>query len=74
MSTADPGPATPESFRPLDSRTGPDTGPGTECGSGRLILAAFARNWQARAGVAVVVLLALFCFVGPLLYRPTRWG
>jgi ABC-type dipeptide/oligopeptide/nickel transport system permease subunit len=74
MSAADLGPATPESFRPLDSRTGPDTGPGAERGSGRLILAAFARDWQARAGVAVVVLLALFCFVGPLLYRTNQVG
>lgn len=50
----------------------PEGGPVAERGSGRLLLAAFARNWQARAGIATVVLLALFCFVGPLLYRTSQ--
>jgi peptide/nickel transport system permease protein len=45
-----------------------EDGPG-EPVSRRLALAAFARNWQARVGVGAVVLLALFCFIGPLLYR-----
>jgi len=43
-----------------------------ERGSWRLNAAAFARAWQARAGIAVVVLLALFCFAGPLLYRTNQ--
>jgi peptide/nickel transport system permease protein len=38
----------------------------------RLYLTAFARNWQARAGVTTVILLALFCFAGPLLYRTNQ--
>jgi peptide/nickel transport system permease protein len=50
----------------------PDGGPVAERGSGRLALAAFAANWQARAGVATVVALALFCFAGPLFYRTNQ--
>jgi peptide/nickel transport system permease protein len=46
----------------------PEGGPIAERGSGRLVLAAFARNWQARIGVAIVVLLVLFCFLGPVFY------
>jgi peptide/nickel transport system permease protein len=74
MSAADLGPATPGALGPLADGTRPGEDPGAERGSGRLILAAFARNWQARAGVAAVVLLALFCFVGPLLYRTNQVG
>jgi peptide/nickel transport system permease protein len=40
--------------------------------SWRLILGTFARNWQAQAGLGVVVLLVLFCFAGPLLYRTNQ--
>ena len=40
--------------------------------SWRLILGTFARNWQAQAGLAVVVLLVLFCFLGPLFYRTNQ--
>ena len=40
--------------------------------SWRLILGTFARNWQAQAGLAVVVLLVLFCFLGPLFYRTSQ--
>jgi peptide/nickel transport system permease protein len=39
---------------------------------GRLMLAAFARNRQARIGVAAIIALALFCFAGPLLYRTNQ--
>jgi peptide/nickel transport system permease protein len=39
---------------------------------GRLMLAAFARSWQARIGVAAIIALALFCFAGPLLYRTNQ--
>jgi peptide/nickel transport system permease protein len=35
----------------------------------RRMLAAFARNRQARLGVGLIVVIALFCFVGPFLYR-----
>lgn len=61
-----PGAATPpESAAPRDAR-------GPARGSGRLALAAFARDWQARAGVGAVLLLVLFCFAGPLLYRTNQ--
>jgi peptide/nickel transport system permease protein len=46
------------------------TDPGRE--PGRLTLAAFARSWQARVGVGTVVALALFCFIGPLVYRTNQ--
>jgi peptide/nickel transport system permease protein len=36
------------------------------------MLSAFAGSWQARAGLAVVVLLVLFCFAGPLFYRTNQ--
>ena len=49
-----------------------DGGQIAERGSGRLILRAFARNWQARAGIGVVVLLAAFCFLGPVFYRTNQ--
>jgi peptide/nickel transport system permease protein len=49
-----------------------DGGPIAERGSGRLILTAFARNWQARAGLGIVVLLAAFCFLGPVFYRTNQ--
>jgi peptide/nickel transport system permease protein len=48
----------------------PAADPGRE--PGRLTLAAFARSWQARAGVGTVVALALFCFIGPLVYRTNQ--
>jgi peptide/nickel transport system permease protein len=67
MSATELGPATPRAYR-----TAPDEAPAAERGSGRLLLAAFARNWQARVGVTTVVLLALFCFAGPLLYRTSQ--
>jgi peptide/nickel transport system permease protein len=41
-------------------------------GSGRLILSAFARNTQARAGIGVVVAIIAFCFLGPALYRTNQ--
>ena len=74
MSAADLGPAAPGASSPPTDGTSPAGDPGTERGSGRLILSAFARNWQARVGVATVIVLALFCFVGPLLYRTNQVG
>lgn len=38
-------------------------------GSGRLAAEAFLRNRRALAGLGVVAVIALFCFLGPLLYR-----
>jgi peptide/nickel transport system permease protein len=37
-------------------------------GSGRLVLAALAHNRMAITGACLVVLMVLFCFVGPLLH------
>jgi peptide/nickel transport system permease protein len=52
----------------VGSGTRPDVDRPGQRWSWRLILGAFARNWQAQAGLAVVVLLVLFCFAGPLFY------
>jgi peptide/nickel transport system permease protein len=41
-------------------------------GSGRLLLSAFARNWQARMGIGIIIAIAAFCFVGPLFYRTNQ--
>jgi peptide/nickel transport system permease protein len=64
MSASDIGAVT---ARP--SGPGLDGGPIEERGSGRLILGAFVRNWQARIGIGVVLLLVLFCFLGPVFYH-----
>jgi peptide/nickel transport system permease protein len=74
MSAADLGPAATGAFGPPAAGAKPDGGPAAERGSGGLILAAFARNWQARAGLATVIVLVLFCFVGPLIYRTNQVG
>lgn len=41
-------------------------------GSGRLILAAFSRNVQARVGIAIVIAITLFCFLGPVFYHTNQ--
>lgn len=38
-------------------------------GSGRLLAAAFVRNRRALVGMGIVAVIAVFCFIGPLLYR-----
>ncbi len=48
-----------------------DTGGEVQAG-GRLTLATFIRNRQAIAGVGLVVAIALFSFVGPLVYRTSQ--
>jgi peptide/nickel transport system permease protein len=58
--------------------TGPDQPTGSPApeaarrGSGRLMLATFAENRLAVAGVALVVLIIAFCFIGPLIYRTNQ--
>jgi peptide/nickel transport system permease protein len=37
-----------------------------------LSLRAFLRSGQARAGIAIVVLMVLFCFLGPVLYHTNQ--
>jgi peptide/nickel transport system permease protein len=52
---------------------GPEAGEaGTRRGSGRLILSTFAQNRPAIAGVGLVVLIALFCFLGPVFYQTNQ--
>ncbi|HEX4061491.1 MAG TPA: ABC transporter permease [Streptosporangiaceae bacterium] len=41
-------------------------------GSWRLMLATFAENPLALAGVGLVVLIVAFCFIGPLLYKTNQ--
>jgi peptide/nickel transport system permease protein len=51
----------------------PEGGEATGAGSAwRLVLRAFLSNRLAVIGFVIVVLIALFCFVGPLLYRTNR--
>ena len=69
MSAAETEPAGPGA---VGSGTRPEVDATGQRWSWRLILGAFARNWQAQAGLAVVVLLILFCFIGPLLYRTNQ--
>ena len=46
--------------------------PAPNQGQGRLVLSAFVRRPQARAGIAVLVAIAAFCFLGPLFYRTNQ--
>ncbi|HEY2443720.1 MAG TPA: ABC transporter permease [Streptosporangiaceae bacterium] len=41
-------------------------------GSGRLILSSFGRSRLAKIGVGIVVLVALFCFLGPVFYHTNQ--
>lgn len=41
-------------------------------GSGRLIIGAFLQNRLALVGVGIVVLIAAFCFLGPLFYHTNQ--
>ncbi|MBV9796141.1 MAG: ABC transporter permease [Actinobacteria bacterium] len=60
-----PGAPGPPAGRPDADRPGPRW-------TGRLAFAAFTRSWQAQAGLAVVVILVLFCFLSPLFYRTNQ--
>jgi peptide/nickel transport system permease protein len=61
--------ATPKPDRP----TGPPAGEAAaRRGSWRLLLATFAENRLAVVGVGLVVLIAAFCFIGPLIYRTNQ--
>lgn len=50
----------------------PEAGELATTPAGRLALRAFFRSRQARIGVGIVVLLVLFCFVGPLIYHTNQ--
>jgi len=54
------------------SAAAPEGGAVTTQGSGRLILAAFGRNTQARIGIGVVLAIVLFCFLGPVFYHTNQ--
>jgi peptide/nickel transport system permease protein len=78
MSAAELGPAPagapdpPSAGSAVGSGTRPQAGPPGHRWSWGLVLRTFASNWQARTGLSVVILLVLFCFVGPLLYRTNQ--
>jgi peptide/nickel transport system permease protein len=72
MPAADAGPGAAVT-EPAGAGLPPAAGDATAVrGSGRLILSAFARNRQARIGVGLVIVIALFCFIGPFLYRTNQ--
>ncbi|HUD79010.1 MAG TPA: ABC transporter permease [Streptosporangiaceae bacterium] len=50
----------------------PEGGELTSADSGNLVLREFLRNKRAMGGCAVVLLMVLFCFVGPLLYKTNQ--
>jgi peptide/nickel transport system permease protein len=62
--------ALPEPERPAGAPEGGEAAAAR--GSWRLMLATFAENRLAVAGAALVVLVAAFCFIGPLIYRTNQ--
>jgi len=78
MGAAEPGPG----LAAIPGPAGPGIGAGgagapaeptgQRGGSLRLILATFTENRAAVMGLGLVVLITLFCFVGPLLYRTNQ--
>jgi peptide/nickel transport system permease protein len=61
-----PDPAAP------GTAAGPEPGSGSVQASGRMTLAAFLHNRQGMIGLGIVVLVTLFCFLGPLLYHTNQ--
>ncbi len=82
MSAVSDPPIPGRAFEPPDLTSGhdavldgvaPSGGEATSTGSmGRLILRVFLENKLAVAGVAIVLLMLLFCFVGPLIYHTNQ--
>jgi peptide/nickel transport system permease protein len=72
MSAADLGPGQSAAISALAGGPGPDAGSAGERRPWEFLLTAFTRNRQARAGLAAVAALVLFCFVGPLLHRTNQ--
>jgi peptide/nickel transport system permease protein len=57
----------------LEREVGPEGGEVYQQGSlAQLVLRTFTKNKLAVAGVAIVVLMVLFCFVGPLIYHTNQ--
>ena len=58
---------------PAGSSLAPEGGEATSAGPGtQLSLRAFLQSKRAMTGTGLIVLLALFCFVGPLLYHTNQ--
>jgi len=57
---------------PLDAVPEGGAVPAGARGGGQLTFDAFLHNKRAVSGVGVVILLVLFCFVGPLIYRTNQ--
>jgi peptide/nickel transport system permease protein len=62
----------PELTPPASGQVIHDAGEVAAHGSGHLALAAFARNWQARQGVGIVLAIVGFCFLGPVFYHTNQ--
>jgi peptide/nickel transport system permease protein len=62
----------PEVTAPASGQVIPEGGEIAAYGSGRLALAAFARNWQARLGIGIVLAIVGFCFLGPVFYHTNQ--
>jgi peptide/nickel transport system permease protein len=73
MAVREPGSGTlavPEPERPAQPPAGGEIAAARS--SWRLMLATFAENRTALAGVGLVVLITAFCFIGPLIYRTNQ--
>ncbi|WP_078901221.1 ABC transporter permease [Actinacidiphila yeochonensis] len=74
MTATDHGPVPAGDHSPVPAgppATGRDAeaGPTATLGAGRLTVATLLRNRRAQAGLSLILLVVLFCFLGPLLYR-----
>jgi peptide/nickel transport system permease protein len=68
-SVVPPGPEAPGE----GLRAGPEAGAAQRTGGlGRAVLRTLVENRLAAVGVGIVVVLTLFCFIGPLLYRTNQ--
>jgi peptide/nickel transport system permease protein len=56
---------------PDGQAAGPDRDP-ADASAMRLVLRTFSENRAALAGLVIIVLVILFCYVGPLLYRTNQ--
>lgn len=72
MAVHETGTGAVEAPRPDDPVGSPAPQAAAARGSWRLMLATFAENRLAVAGIGLVVLIAAFCFLGPLIYRTNQ--
>jgi peptide/nickel transport system permease protein len=72
MAAAEPGPGAAVATRPGGADLPAPGQVPRRRGPGRLTMAAFAANRRAMAGLGLVVLITLGCFLGPLLYRTNQ--